>query len=447
VSEVGSAAGEPREPVDLESPEAPVALHLLPITAARAPSGALAVGGVDLVELAGEIGTPLFVYDEDHLRARCKEAVACFGGGRVAYGTKAFLCKAMAALAAEEGMLLDVSTGGELAVARAAGVPGDRLVFHGNNKSEAELTAAFAAGVGRVVVDSFDEVERLARLADAGLLDQGVDALVRVTPGVEAHTHEYVMTGQEDSKFGFSLANGTADRAVEALQAVPGVRLVGAHTHVGSQIFRVDVYARVVALLAPFLRRHKLEECCVGGGLGVAYLNSEHAPSMAEWAAVVRTACALARLPADVKVTAEPGRSIVATAGLTLYRVGTIKRLAGVRTYVAVDGGMSDNPRPVLYGSGYEAFLPRAPDVGRTLSVRVVGKHCESGDVLVDDARVPADIEVGDVLATPVTGAYGWSMASNYNKVGRPPVVFVRGGRAQIVVRREGIEDLLRLDA
>jgi diaminopimelate decarboxylase len=440
VSDVKAAAGaggdEPTEGVD----------HVLPMTAARAPSGALSVGGVDLVALADEVGTPLFVYDEDHLRARCKEAVACFGVGGVAYGTKAFLCKAMATLAVEEGMLLDVSTGGELAVVLAAGVPGDRLVLHGNNKSVAELTRALQAGVARVVVDSFDEVRRLSELAEKGLFHERLDVLVRVTPGVEAHTHEYVMTGQEDSKFGFSLAEGSADRAVEALRAVPGVRLVGAHTHVGSQIFRVDVYARVVSLLAPFLRRHGLQECCIGGGLGVAYLNSEHAPSMAEWASVVRTACALARMPADVRITTEPGRSIVATAGLTLYRIGTIKPLPGVRTYVAVDGGMSDNPRPVLYGSGYEAFLPRAPDVERTLAVRVVGKHCESGDILVDDARVPADVVVGDVLATPVTGAYGWAMASNYNKLGRPPVVFVRAGKARVVVRRESIEDLLRLE-
>jgi diaminopimelate decarboxylase len=443
---VGSVAGDPTAHVDQESSAAPIARHLLPITATKAPSGALAVGGVDLVALADELGTPLFVYDEAHLRARCKEAVACFGEGGAAYGTKAFLCKAMASLAVEEGMLLDVSTGGELAVALAAGAPGDRLVLHGNNKSLPELTAAIESGVSRVVVDSFDEVQRLMELAGAGLLEGGLDVLVRVTPGVEAHTHEYVMTGQEDSKFGFSLAQGTADHAVEALRAVPGIRLVGAHSHVGSQIFRVDVYARVVSLIAPFLLRHNLKECCIGGGLGVAYLNSEHAPSMAEWAAVVRTACAAAGLPADVRITAEPGRSIVAVAGMTLYRVGTIKRLPGVRTYAAVDGGMSDNPRPVLYGSGYEAFLPRSPDAERPLAVRVVGKHCESGDVLVDDARVPADIEVGDLLATPVTGAYGWSMASNYNKLVRPPVLFVRAGRARVVVRRESIEDLLRLD-
>jgi diaminopimelate decarboxylase len=426
---------------------APVARHLLPITASRSPSNALSVGGVDLVELAEAFGTPLYVYDEEQLRARCREAVAAFGPG-VAYATKAFLCKAMAALAVEEGMHLDVSTGGELGVALAAGVPGERLVLHGNNKSSAELAAALEAGVGRIVVDSFDEIGRLEELCAAR--DRAgappIQLLIRVTPGVEAHTHEYVMTGQEDSKFGFSLASGAADEAVRALSQLRGTALVGAHAHVGSQIFRTDAYAQEVAAVAPFVRRHGLLECCIGGGLGVAYLNGEHAPSLAEWAAVVHAACVAARMPAEVTVTAEPGRSIVATAGLTLYRVGTIKRLPGLRTYVSVDGGISDNPRPVLYGSGYEAFLPRCPDAERPFAARVVGKHCESGDVVVDDARLPADLAVGDILATPVTGAYGHSMASNYNRVAKPAVVFVAGGSARVVVRRETVDDLLALE-
>jgi diaminopimelate decarboxylase len=423
----------------------PIARHLLPLTAARAPSGALSVGGVDLIELAETYGTPLFVYDEQHLRARCREAVAAFGPG-VAYGTKAFLCKAMASLAAEEGMLLDVASGGELAVVLAAGVPADRLVLHGNNKSEEELAAALDAGVGRIMVDSFDEIDRLTHLRPKSDAALPARLLVRVTPGVEAHTHEYVMTGQEDTKFGFSLASGAADDAVEALRTIGGASVVGVHAHVGSQIFRTDVYAREVAAIAPFVRRHELAECCIGGGLGVAYLNNEHAPPLAEWAAVVRSACVAARIPEGVKVTAEPGRAIVATAGITLYRVGTIKRLSGLRTYVSVDGGMSDNPRPVLYGSGYEAFLPQVPDAPRPLAARVVGKHCESGDVIVDDARLPAHLAVGDILATPVTGAYGFAMASNYNRVCRPPVVFVSGGSARVVVRRETVEDLLRLE-
>ena len=433
-------------PPDPELPSAPVARHLLPITASVTGSGSLAVGGVDLVELASEVGTPLFVYDEQHLRMRCREAVAAFGPG-VAYGTKAFLCKAMAALAYEEGMALDVSTGGELAVAQAAGVPGDHLVMHGNNKSTEELKAAVDAGVARLVVDSFDEIDRIRQMSSAGLLGgRTLNVLVRVTPGVEAHTHEYVMTGQEDTKFGFSLAAGTADEAIELLGEIAGVRLAGVHAHVGSQIFRVDVFAREIASLAPLIRRHGVAECCVGGGLGAAYLNGEHAPSMAEWAAVVHAACRASRISSQVRVSAEPGRSVVATAGLTLYRIGTVKRLRGLRTYVAVDGGMSDNPRPVLYNSGYEAFLPRRPGAERPEAVRVVGKHCESGDVLVDDARLPAGFEVGDVLATPVTGAYGHAMASNYNRVPRPAVVFVRDGGVRVVVRRETTEDLLRLD-
>ncbi len=423
---------------------APIARHLLPLTAARGSSGALSVGGVDLLELAEEFSTPLFVYDEQHLRARCREAVAAFGSG-VAYGTKAFLCKAMAALASEEGMFLDVASGGELAIVLAAGVPPDRLVLHGNNKSSEELSAARAAGIGRIVVDSFDEIDRLGSLLPA-LGAPAPALLVRVTPGVEAHTHEYVMTGQEDTKFGFSLASGAADEAIAALRKLDGAEVLGAHAHVGSQIFRTDVYAREVAAIAPFVRRHGLAELCIGGGLGVAYLNGEHAPALAEWAAVVRSACVAAHLPEGVAVTAEPGRAIVATAGLTLYRVGTVKRLPGLRTYVSVDGGMSDNPRPVLYGSGYEAFLVRSPDAPRPMPVRIVGKHCESGDVVVGDARLPNDVEVGDVLATPVTGAYGFAMASNYNRVPRPAVVFAGGGSARIVVRRETVEDLLRLE-
>jgi len=435
--------GEAPGPLAGAPSEAPLARHLLPDTAEVAPGGRLRVGGVDLVELAEEHGTPLFVYDEAHLRARCREALGAFGAG-VAYATKAFLCTAMARLALEEGLSLDVSTGGELAVALAAGAPGERLVLHGNNKSEDELAAALAAGVGRVVVDSFDEIARLRRLlGDRPAGSQPV--LVRVTPGIEAHTHEFVMTGQEDSKFGFSLASGAADEALRELRGIGAARVVGVHAHIGSQIFRLDAFERAVALLAPLVRAHGLGELCVGGGLGVAYLNGERAPSIAEWAARLRAAVAAAGIE-GVRLTAEPGRSIVATAGLTCYRVGTMKTIPGVRTYVAVDGGMSDNPRPVLYGSGYEAFLPRAADASRPFAARVVGKHCESGDVLVADARLPADVAVGDILATPVTGAYGFAMASNYNRLGRPPVLFVAGGRARVVVRREQVEDLLRLE-
>ncbi len=413
---------------------------LLPLTAAVDDNDRLSVGGVDLCALAEAEGTPLFVYDEAHLRARCREAVAAFGPG-VAYASKAFLCLAMARLVSEEGMHLDVATGGELHVALAAGVAPADLKLHGNNKSVDELVAARRLGV-RLVVDSFDELDRLESLHDHDGLTAQV--LLRVTPGVEAHTHEYVMTGQVDSKFGFGLASGDAARAVDRASASPATEVVGLHVHIGSQIFLADSFAKAVEVLADFVRPLAVPELCMGGGLGVPYVAGEEAPSISEWAAVVHEACRAAGI--DSRVTAEPGRSIAAGAGLTLYRVGTVKEIGGVRTYVSVDGGMSDNPRPVLYGSGYEAFLPRATTAERPWTVTVVGKHCESGDIVVRDARVPADLVVGDVLCTPVTGAYGHSMASNYNKVPRPAVVFVADGQARVVVRRETLDDLLRLD-
>lgn len=424
-------------------PVNPLPLGLLPATAAVAPDGGLAVGGCDLLALAEEFGTSVFVYDEAHLRARCREARAAFGDG-VAYASKAFFCKAMAKLVHDEGLCIDVSTGGELRVAVAAGVPGERLVFHGNNKSARELAEAAGADVGRVVVDSFDEIDRIEELhAKTGWVPR---VLVRVTPGVEAHTHEYVMTGQEDTKFGFSIQSGAAGQAVERLQRSPAVDLVGIHAHIGSQIFLLTSFVKEVEALAGFVVPLGLPELCVGGGLGVPYVEGEEAPTIMEWAATVREACQSSGIPDDIRLTAEPGRAIAAAAALTLYTVGTIKRLPGIRTYVAVDGGMSDNPRPVLYGSGYEAFLPRATTAERPLLATIVGKHCESGDIVVRGARLPDDVAVGDILATPVTGAYGHSMASNYNKVPRPPVVFVRDGIARLAVRRETYDDLLRLD-
>jgi diaminopimelate decarboxylase len=422
----------------------PLPLHLLPDGARIDASGRLSVGGVDLLDLCRDIGTPVFVYDEEHVRRRCRQAVDAWGGG-VAYASKAFLCRAMARLVHEEGMAIDVSTGGELHVALAAGVPGSRLVLHGNNKSEAELTRALEARVGRIVVDSFDEIDRLERLAVAARWRPEV--LIRVTPGIEAHTHEYVMTGQDDSKFGFGLASGAAAEAAARLgRAGSPVVLVGLHAHIGSQIFALDSFEKALAALAEFFLPLGLDELCLGGGLGAPYVTGESAPSISEWAATVHRAAKANGLGPEVRLTAEPGRSIVAGAALTCYSVGTIKEIPGVRTYLSVDGGMSDNPRPVLYGSGYEAFLVRATDAARPLSVTIVGKHCESGDVIVRDGRVPADVTVGDVLATPVTGAYGHSMASTYNKVPRPPVVFVRDGDTRVVVRRETLDDLLALD-
>jgi diaminopimelate decarboxylase len=315
-------------------------------------------------------------------------------------------------------------------------------VLHGNNKSLDELRTARAAGVGRIVVDSYDELERLATLhAEDGRRPK---VLIRATPGVEAHTHEFVRTGQLDSKFGFGVPSGDAARAVARAQDSPAVELVGLHMHIGSQVFVADFFHQAVEVVAPYVLEMDLPELSIGGGLGVAYVEGEAAPSITEWGTAIVSACRDAGL--EARVSAEPGRSIVAQAAVTLYTVGTIKDVPDVRTYVSVDGGMSDNPRPVLYGSGYEAFLPRAPDAARPRRVTIVGKHCESGDVLVRDAHVPTDLAVGDILATPVTGAYGHSMGSNYNKVLRPTVVFVAGGEAREVVRRESLDDLLRND-
>jgi diaminopimelate decarboxylase len=417
-------------------------LDLLPDHATIGEHGELLIAGVDVASLCAEHGTPLFVYDEEHLRARCREAVTAFGADNVVYATKAFLCIAMARLAHEEGLLLDVASGGELHTALAADVPPERLILHGNNKSLDELRLALEVGVGLVVVDSFDELDRLDALHAEGL--PAPDIQLRITPGVEAHTHEFTRTGQEDSKFGFGLASGAAEAAVERARYSPSVRLVGFHAHVGSQVFAVESFARAAEVTADFAQPYGLPLLTLGGGLGVAYVEGETAPTITEWGAVLRAAVDDVGL--DCRILVEPGRAIVAGAAVTVYTVGTIKEIPGIRTYVAVDGGMSDNPRPVLYGSGYETFLPRAVTAERPRVVRVVGKHCESGDLLVRDGKVPDDLRVGDLLATPVTGAYGHSMGSNYNKVPRPAVVFVAGGAARLVVRRETYDDLLRCD-
>jgi diaminopimelate decarboxylase len=415
--------------------------HLLPDHASVGEAGQLVIAGCDTLALAAEFGTPLFVYDEEHLRARCREAVAAFGPG-VNYATKAFLCRAMARLAHDEGMNLDVSTGGEYHVARSAGVPAERLVLHGNNKSTSELRTALAEGVGRVIVDSFDEIDRIEALVADGCAAPRV--LVRVTPGVEAHTHEFIRTGQDDSKFGFAVYSGDADKALERASSSPAMELVGIHAHIGSQVFEAHFFELALEVMANFVNEHDLPELSIGGGLGVAYVEGESAPTITEWGEAIRHACQANGITATV--TAEPGRAIVAAAAITLYTVGTVKELPDIRTYVAVDGGMSDNPRPVLYGSGYETFLPRAVEADRDRAITVVGKHCESGDLLVRDGTVPSDLRVGDILATPVTGAYGHSMGSNYNKVLRPPVVFVKDGDARLVVRRETYDDLLQLE-
>jgi diaminopimelate decarboxylase len=433
--------------------DAPIDLSLLPASAQVGADGSLSVGGVDLAGLAAEFGTPLYVYDEGELRDRCRQYQESFGAG-VAYASKAFLCTAMARLVAEEGLDLDVATGGELHVALHAGFPAERIVLHGNNKSSEELRAARDAGVGRIVVDSFDELDRLELLARD--VREPLAVLVRVTPGVEAHTHEYIETGTDDSKFGFGLQSGDALRAAARVHADDGLRLIGLHCHIGSQVFRLDSYAaaidRMVGLVLAVENETgaAVDELSMGGGLGVRYVARDEGPSIAQYATALQEALAKALAAHGVRsrptLGVEPGRSIAGPSGLTLYTVGTVKEIAGVRAYVAVDGGMSDNLRPVTYGARYEAFLPARAAARRDKVVTVAGKHCEQGDLLVRDARLPADVGVGDVLAVPVTGAYAHSMASNYNKVGRPAVVFVRDGAARVVVRREDFDDLVRLD-
>jgi diaminopimelate decarboxylase len=423
-----------------------------PLDRALVPS---ALQDADVLEaLAVELGTPLFVYDENDLRRRCREYVSTFGAGNVAYAGKAFLCVAMARLAAEEGLHLDVATGGELHVALHAGFPPERIVFHGNNKSTAELTAALDAGVGRVVADSFDELDRLERLATERSARPSV--LVRVTPGVEAHTHEFIETGTLDSKFGFTTHEGVGLEAARRVVESPVLRFSGLHCHIGSMIERLDAYARAVAIVIDLCAAieestgTRVEELNMGGGLAARYLATDPLMSLAEYESTLRTT--VKECVANVGIgevphlMVEPGRSISAPAAITLYRVGTVKAIPHGRTYVAVDGGMSDNPRPVVYGAGYEAYLPARIDEPRPLVCSIAGKHCEQGDLVVTDARLPDGVQVGDLLAVPVTGAYGYAMASNYNKVPRPAVVFVRDGQARVVVRRETPDDLVRLD-
>ena len=376
----------------------PVPRYLLP-DSASIDDGDLSIGGVGVRDLAARLGTPLFIYDEQHIVDRCLEAVSAFPDG-VAYASKAFLCKAMARLAHDAGMDIDVATGGELFVAIEAGVPARRLVMHGNNKSADEIGMAIEAGIGRLVVDSFDELDRIESLNAGG---RPVRILVRLNPGIEAYTHEYLATGVVDSKFGFPMAAGHALAAVDRVKRSSVMDFAGVHAHIGSQVFDTASFSHAVGVLAPFVQEVEADEMSIGGGLGVPYVTGEPSTSIREWGAIVTATALEAGIAA--RVTAEPGRAIVAGAAVTAYSVGTIKDVPDARTYVAVDGGMSDNPRPVLYGSGYEAFLARATDADRPRSVRIVGKHGESGDFIVKDAHLPSDVVVGDIVCTPVTGA------------------------------------------
>ena len=427
--------------------------QVLPPSAAITPEGHLAIGGCDVVDLAEAHGTPLVVYDEGALRATARAYVAAFRAHapdvEVIYASKAYFGLAMLRLTLEEGLSVDVASGGELQAALRVGYPPERIVMHGNNKDAGEVHQALDAGVGTVVVDSLDEIALLDRIAREHGVRQRV--LIRVTPGVKPSTHSYISTGQLDSKFGFSVEGGAAAAAVAACRAAEAINLAGLHWHIGSQIFELGSYRAAAAVVADFaasVGADDLTTINMGGGLGVAYTHVDHPPSIERYADVVMDAVARewARVGLPMpRVQVEPGRSLVARAGVTVYRVGTVKDIPGVRTYAAVDGGMSDLLRPMLYGAVYEPLLANRADEEATVHLRLVGKHCESGDVLVSDAHLP-EVRVGDLVCVPATGAYGVSMASNYNGVTRPAVVFVDGGRARVVTRRETYDDLFGRD-
>jgi diaminopimelate decarboxylase len=424
---------------------------------ARKADGVLEVGGVRLTDLVREHGSPAYVLDEDDFRSRARAFREAFAGCDVFYAGKAFLCTTVARWIAEEGLNLDVCSGGELAVAERAGFPMDRVGFHGNNKTVGELERAVDLGVGRIIVDSFHEIDRLAHVTRE--LGRTARVMVRVTAGVEAHTHEYIATAHEDQKFGFSISDGAALEAVRQIHAVEGLELLGLHSHIGSQIFDssgFEVAARRVLELHARISSEigmQLPELDLGGGFGIAYTTqddpSDAAQLATEMVKIVRDECRARDLEVP-RLSVEPGRAIAGPAVCTVYEVGTVKAVeldgGAVRTYVSVDGGMSDNIRTALYDADYSCTLAnRYSDSAPTLA-RVVGKHCESGDIVVKDEFLPADVTPGDLVAVPGTGAYCRSMASNYNHVPRPPVIAVRDGQARVVVRRETEDDMLALD-
>jgi diaminopimelate decarboxylase len=392
-------------------------------------AGRLEVGGCDVVELAKELGTPAYVYAEDDMRARARSFKEAFASRtdrfEVIYASKAFPCTAAYRLFAEEGLSCDVASAGELHLALAGGFDPARIYMHGNNKTAEELRYAVERQVGTIVLDSFDEIERVKRLAPSQRV------MLRVTPGIKPSTHSYIQTGQVDSKFGFGL-----DDVPRAVAALGGLQLCGLHAHIGSQIFELEPFEKLAEVLTAFGEYPRLN---LGGGLGIAYTAEDQPPSIDEFADAL-----LRRAPRDVTVLCEPGRALVGNAGVTIYTVGTVKEIPGIRTYVAVDGGMSDNLRPMLYGAKYEAQI--ADRMGGETLCTVAGMHCESSDILVRDVKLD-EPRVGDVLVTPATGGYGHAMANNYNSIRRPPVIFCKDGDARVVVRRETFDDLTARDA
>lgn len=429
---------------------------VLPITAKIKDDGHLEIGGCDCVDLAGEFGTPLFVMDEEHIRAQCRRFRESFAGygveTEIIYASKAFISTAMCQLVADEGLSLDVMGGGELYLAVKSGLSAGRIFMHGNNKTPDELKLALELGVGHIVVDSYDELHLLNKLAGEAGKRQVI--LLRITPGIKPETHGYIQTGQVDSKFGFGLSDGIALEAVKKALEMPNLRLEGIHAHIGSQIFVLHSYEKAVEIVMGFLADIRNETGVtlgvfnMGGGLGIKYKVADEPSTIEDFAEVILEGVKKEAAEHDFpipKVMVEPGRAIVGNAGVTLYTVGTIKDIPGVRTYISVDGGMSDNLRPMLYGAIYEAHLANRMKDEKTRTVTIAGKHCESGDVLVKEALLP-EPKVGDVLVTLATGAYGYVMANNYNKQPRPAVVLVKDGKAKIIVARETYEDLLRLE-
>ena len=419
--------------------------------------GHLTLGGCDTVELAKEFGTPLYVFDENEIRKNLRtfrdSMEEYYGGnGLAVYASKAFNCKEMCRICAQEGTGIDVVSGGELYTALSVGFPADRIVFHGNNKTYSELYTAVESGVGRIVVDNIDELETLSRIA----AEQGKTAgiMFRIKPGIDAHTHDFIKTGQIDSKFGFALETGEAMDAVKKALATPNVKLRGLHCHIGSQIFDIDPFELAAKVMLELFRAVKdetgaeLEELNLGGGFGIKYLESECPKPYGEYmknvSAVVREYCEKLGLKMPF-VLIEPGRSVVGAAGLTLYTVGSVKKIPDIRTYVSVDGGMADNPRYALYHADYEIVCANKANEERTQTVTVAGKCCESGDLIQENTKLQT-VEAGDILAVLSTGAYNYSMSSNYNRIPRPPVVMVKDGVARVVVRRETYEDVANCD-
>ena len=423
--------------------------------------GALSIAGCTAEKLVKEYGSPIFVVDQDDFVIRTNAWQAAlnesFGSGKIYYAAKSFICVEVAKWLKELKVGLDVCTGGELAVALAADFPTSDIEFHGNNKSEAEITTAIKEGVGTIVIDSFDELSRVAKIATEFKKIQKV--YLRLTPGIDAHTHEFISTAHEDVKFGFSIASGDAQIAIDKCMVESSLNLAGIHCHIGSQIFEVSGFElaaqRLVAVLVAFRDKYskELAELNLGGGYGIAYTKNESAISPAQVipaiAKVIKSECEKAKLSVP-KISIEPGRAIVGPTTTTIYMVGTTKSVTlengAKRRYISVDGGMSENIRPALYGATYSAFLANRNSSATAINSRIVGKHCESGDILISEIDMPEDVKAGDLLAIPATGAYGRSMASNYNHMPRPSVIAVINGTAREILRRENEDDLLNLD-